>query len=40
MELKFESSYIIHNPRCRKSREALNYLKESNIDFEIVLYMK
>lgn len=31
---------IYHNPRCRKSREALQLLKEKNIDPEIILYLK
>ena len=33
--------YIIyHNPRCRKSREALKYLQEKKYDFEIRDYIK
>ena len=35
-----KNTFLVHNPRCRKSREALNYIKELNIDFEVVLYMK
>ena len=31
---------IYHNPRCRKSRESVNYLVEKNIDFEIIEYLK
>ncbi len=31
---------IWHNPRCRKSREGLNYLKEKGIEPEIYDYMK
>ncbi len=31
---------LYHNPRCRKSREGLAILKESNQDFEIVEYLK
>ena len=31
---------IYHNPRCRKSRETLELIKEENIDPEIVLYLK
>ena len=31
---------IFHNPRCKKSREGLEYLKSKNIDFEIVEYLK
>ncbi len=30
---------IYHNPRCRKSREALELLKDKNIDPEIMLYL-
>ena len=33
--------YIIyHNPRCRKSREALKYLQDKGYDFEIRDYIK
>ena len=31
---------IYHNPRCRKSREAIKYLKDKKIDFEIIEYLK
>jgi len=31
---------IYHNPRCRKSREALELLQKENIEPEIVLYLK
>lgn len=31
---------IYHNPRCSKSRCALDWLKEKSFDFEIVDYMK
>ena len=31
---------IYHNPRCRKSRAGLDFLKTKNIDFEIIEYMK
>lgn len=31
---------IFHNPRCRKSREALALLKESTTDIEVVEYLK
>ena len=31
---------IYHNPRCRKSREAINFLKKSNVEFQIVLYLE
>jgi len=30
---------IYHNPRCRKSREALQLLEEKNLDFEVELYL-
>ncbi len=29
-----------HNPRCRKSREALSLLQEKGIEPELVLYLK
>lgn len=31
---------IYHNPRCRKSREGLEILKESGKDFQIREYLK
>tara|TARA_B100001287_G_C22298572_1_gene351686 strand:- start:122 stop:463 length:342 start_codon:yes stop_codon:yes gene_type:complete len=31
---------IYHNPRCRKSREALAYLKEISIEFKTIEYFK
>jgi len=31
---------IYHNPRCRKSREALNLIKESGNEVAIVEYLK
>ncbi len=31
---------IYHNPRCRKSRESLAFLKEKGIEPEIILYLK
>lgn len=31
---------ILHNPRCKKSREGLEYLKSKWIDFEIRQYLK
>ncbi len=30
---------IYHNPRCRKSREALNFLEEEGVDHEVVKYL-
>ena len=31
---------VYHNPRCRKSREAVHYLEEKGKDFEIVKYLE
>ena len=31
---------IYHNSRCRKSREAVQYLTEKGVSFEIVEYLK
>ena len=31
---------IYHNPRCRKSRAGLEFLKLKGIEFEVVEYMK
>ena len=31
---------IYHNPRCSKSRQTLEILKEHNVDIEIVLYLE
>lgn len=31
---------LLHNPRCTKSREALNYLNDKGIQIEIVEYLK
>ena len=31
---------IYHNPRCRKSREAVQYLTEKGVLFEIIEYLK
>jgi arsenate reductase len=30
---------IYHNPRCRKSREALQLLEKKNINFKVVKYL-
>lgn len=30
---------IYHNPRCRKSREALNFLIQKGVDHEVVKYL-
>ena len=31
---------LYHNPRCSKSRQGLAILREKNLDFEIVEYLK
>lgn len=31
---------LYHNPRCSKSRQALAYLDEQNIDIDIIEYLK
>ena len=31
---------LYHNPRCSKSRQALQILEERNIDFEIIKYLE
>ena len=31
---------IYHNPRCRKSRDGVEYLSSKGIDFEIIYYLK
>lgn len=31
---------IYHNPRCSKSRETLNLLKENGVEPEVVLYLR
>ena len=30
---------LLHNPRCRKSRDSLFFLKSNKIDFELILYL-
>ena len=30
---------IYHNPRCRKSREALDYLNKLNVNYNLILYL-
>ncbi|MEM8764762.1 MAG: arsenate reductase (glutaredoxin) [Bacteroidota bacterium] len=30
---------VYHNPRCRKSREALAFLENENQDFEVIKYL-
>ncbi len=37
--LKNKNMKIYHNPRCSKSRQTLNLLKEQGIEPEIVLYL-
>jgi arsenate reductase len=34
-----EEFIIYHNPRCRKSREALNYLQDEGIEPKVVKYL-
>tara|TARA_B100000073_G_scaffold102698_1_gene82092 strand:+ start:183 stop:521 length:339 start_codon:yes stop_codon:yes gene_type:complete len=31
---------IYHNPRCRKSREGVQYLMDKGVEFEIIEYLK
>jgi arsenate reductase len=31
---------IYHNPRCKKSRAGLEYLKNKKVEFEVVEYLK
>jgi|TARA_X000000950_G_scaffold50927_1_gene60019 arsenate reductase len=31
---------IYHNPRCRKSREALLLLQEEKVEYEVILYLE
>lgn len=31
---------ILHNPRCRKSRETLEIIQEQNLDVQIIEYLK
>ena len=32
--------HVFHNPRCKKSREAILFLKENNLKFTEILYIK
>ena len=34
------SVIVLHNPRCRKSREAVHYLEEKSVAFETRLYLE
>ena len=31
---------IYHNPRCKKSRAGLQYLREKKVEYEIIEYLK
>jgi arsenate reductase len=31
---------IYHNPRCSKSRQAVQYLQENNYQYEVIEYLK
>ena len=37
--MKSKKYQLLHNPKCRKSRECLEFLKSNKIDFEILLYL-
>ena len=37
--MTMEGMKIYHNPRCRKSREALNIIRNYGIEPEVVLYL-
>ncbi len=34
------SIQIYHNPRCSKSRNSLNLLKEQGLDYQVIEYLK
>ncbi|MDT0594300.1 arsenate reductase (glutaredoxin) [Glaciecola petra] len=34
------TAILYHNPRCSKSRQALDYLQQQNIDFQVLEYLK
>ena len=40
IEVIMSNTFILHNPRCSKSRKTLDLLKESGIDFEVRLYLQ
>ncbi|MBK7174034.1 MAG: arsenate reductase (glutaredoxin) [Bacteroidales bacterium] len=31
---------IFHNPKCRKSREGLEYLKNKGLEYQVIEYLK
>lgn len=31
---------VYHNPRCRKSREAIQYLEDKGVSFDIIKYLE
>lgn len=35
-----KSIQVYHNPRCSKSRMAINYLQDKSIEFDTVLYLE
>lgn len=35
-----KTTKIYHNPRCSKSRDSLNLLKERELNFELIEYLK
>ena len=39
MELKSKQYSLLHNPRCKKSREGLEFLKSKRIEFDTILYL-
>ena len=39
MELKSKQYSLLHNPRCKKSREGLEFLKSKRIEFDNILYL-
>lgn len=36
----FTQATLLHNPRCTKSRQALAYLNENNIEVDVIEYLK
>lgn len=39
-EVIMSNTFIFHNPHCSKSRKTLELLKQSDIDFEVRLYLQ